>query len=150
MESKKNNNKIYMYNTKPYQKDYTISIDMYKNTMFNIASFQTLEQFEFFRKTLDFKIELFEIINKGTEKETKIYISNYKIVDSFFWKLEELPKRAKPIKALSNGSIVTCYYCKNYKDNTITIYRPNPNAKDIYNPLDLEQHIKHKQIYGTY
>lgn len=150
MENKKNNNKIYMYNTKPYQKDYTISIDNYKDTMFNIASFNNFEQFEFFQKTLGFKIELIEIINKNTEKEVKIYRSNYKIIDNSFWKLEELPKNSKPIKALSNGSIVTCYYCKNYKNNTITIYRPNPNAKDIYKPLELEEHIKHKKIYGTY
>lgn len=147
---KQMNNKIYMYNERPYQKDYIISIDMYKNCMFNIASFQTLEQFEFFRKTLGFKIKLLEVVNEATEKEIKIYISNYKIIDTHFWNIEELPKRTKPIKALSNGSIVTCYYCKNYKDNTITIYRPNPNAKDIYKPLELEQHIKHKQIYGTY
>lgn len=147
---KQMNNKIYVYKKQPYQKDYIISIDMYKNIMFNIASFKNYEQFEFFRKTLGFKIKLLEILNEGTEKEIKIYISNYKIIDNSFWKLEELPKRVKPIKALSNGSLVTCYYCKDYKSNTITIYRPNPNAKDIYKPLDIEQHIKHIQIYGTY
>ena len=145
----KMNNKIYIYKNKPQQKDYTIAITQVNDTMFNIASFANIEQFEFYQKTLGFKTKLFEIINENTEKELKIYISNYKIIDGYFWKLEELPKRAKPIKALSNGSIVTCYYCKNYKDNTIIIYRPNPNAKEIYKPLEIEEHIAHSKIYGT-
>lgn len=147
---KKNNNKIFLYRKKPQQKNYKIAITQAHDTMFNIASFENIEQFEFYQKTLGFKIKLFEIINENTEKEVKIYTTNYKIIDGYFWKLEELPKRAKPIKALSNGSIVTCYYCKDYKTNTITIYRPNPNAKEIYKPLKLEEHIAHKKIYGIF
>lgn len=144
------NNKIYIYKEKTGQKDYLIAISKYNNTMFNIASFENLEQFKIFMQTLDFKIKLLEVVNGDTQKEIQIYTSNYKIIDSSFWNLEELPKRAKPLKALSNGSIVTCYYCKNYKENTITIYRPNPNAKTVYKPLELQEHIAHKKIYGTY
>lgn len=99
----------------------------------------------FTEKTLGFKIKL-----KQTYNNMSIYESTYKIIDAYFWKITELPNRAKPIKALSNGSIVTCYYFKNYKDNTITIYRPNPNAKEVYKPLNIEEHIQHKNIYGCY
>lgn len=67
---------------------------------------------------------------------------------SYFWSLKEIPKGAKPIKLLSNGSIVTGYYLN--KDNIIHIFRPNPNAKSIYNPLTLEQHRQHILIYGLY
>lgn len=143
-------NKIYVYKEKTNNRDYTVAVNRYNDTMFNIASFDNIKQFDFYKKTLGFQIELVERMNEGTEKEVKIYRSNYKIIDDSFWKLEELPKRAKPIKALSNGSIVTCYYFKDYKSNTITIYRPNPNAKDVYKPLELEEHINHKKIYGTY
>lgn len=147
---KKNNNKIYIYNDTTSERDYIIAIKWCMNTMFNIASFKTMEQFEMFAKTLGFKIIHTEIINKGTTHEMKICTSNYKIIDEHFMRLDDLPARAKPIKALSNGSIVTCYYYKDYKANTITIYRPNPNRKDIYKPLELQEHINHKKIYGTY
>lgn len=144
------NNKIYVYKKKTQERDYKIAIRKCDEFMFNIASFDTFEQLEFFIQTLGFRIQLVNVINQNTENEVEIYKSNYKIIDSSFWDIQELPKRAKPIKALSNGSIVTCYYCKNYKNNTITIYRPNPNSKEYYKPLELEEHIKHKQIYGTY
>ena len=144
------NNKINIYKEKRNDRKYLISIEVFDNPMFNIASFYNLEQFKFYMQTLGFNIKLLDIINEGTEQEVKVYTSNYKIIDSSFWKIEELPKRVKPIKALSNGSIVTCYYCKDSRTNTITIYRPNPNAKDIYNPLEITEHIAHRKIYGTY
>lgn len=143
-------NKIFIYKNKPEQKDYKIAIEEANSWQFNIASFENIKQFDFFRQTLGFKIKLKQILHENTEKELKIYWTNYTIVNSSFWNLEELPKKAKPIKALSNGSIVTCYYNKNYKTKTITIYRPNPNAKNIYDPLELQEHISHTKIYGLY
>lgn len=143
-------NKIFIYKNKPEQKDYKIVIEEANSWQFNIASFENIKQFEFFRQTLGFKIKLKQILHENTEKEVKIYWTNYNIVSSPFWSLDELPKKAKPIKALSNGSIVTCYYNKNYKTKTITIYRPNPNAKNIYDPLELQEHISHTKIYGLY
>ena len=65
-----------------------------------------------------------------------------------FTKMSELPKGTKPIKALSNGSIVTCYY---YNDGeTLHWFRPNPNYKNIFQPLTTEDHIAHRRIYGLY
>lgn len=146
-------NKIYIYKNKTNERNYKIAVKMYNNTMFNIASFNNIEQFELYQKTLDFKIELLEVVNEGTEKEVQIYKTDYKIVDYFtggFWKLEEVPAKAKPFKALSNGAIVTCYHYKNSKNKTITIYRPNPNAKEIYKTLGINEHIAHTKIYGCY
>ena len=56
-----------------------------------------------------------------------------------FMKLSDIPNGAKPFKALSNGSIVDCYFLNDGK--TIHIYRPNPNAKNVYKPLDTKDHI---------
>ena len=80
-----------------------------------------------------------------------MYSMSHKINDfcgGGFWKLSDLPEGAKPFKALSNGSIVTCYFLNDGKE--ITIYRPNPNAKEVYQPLELKEHIAHRKIYGTY
>lgn len=55
---------------------------------------------------------------------------------------------AKPIKALSNGSIVDCYYINNGKD--VKFYRCNPNAKKFYKPLPLDEHIAYQKKYGSF
>lgn len=57
-------------------------------------------------------------------------------------------KRAKKIKALSNGSIVDCLFVNDGK--RVKFYRCNPNAKDFYKPLSLEKHIKFQQTNGVY
>lgn len=63
-----------------------------------------------------------------------------------FWKLSEVPTQAKPILGHSNGSIVTCYIWNDGKQ--LHIYRPNPNAKEVYKPLSLEEHIKYMNEHG--
>lgn len=114
------------------------------------AEFETIEQLDFFAQTLGFtytleKEEPSELY--GTYREyTLSHLINFR--ENGFWKLKDLPQGAKPIKALSNGSIVTCYFTND--GNTITIHRPNPNAKEVYKPLPIDQHIAHKQIYGSY
>ena len=67
--------------------------------------------------------------------------------DKEFNSREQIPTDAKPIKALSNGSIVKCYFTND--GETITLYRPNPNCKDIYDPLPLDQNIAYTRLYGT-
>lgn len=57
-------------------------------------------------------------------------------------------KIAKPIKALSNGSIVDCYFINNGK--RVRFYRCNPNAKDFYKPLSTEEHIMYQKEFGCY
>ena len=55
---------------------------------------------------------------------------------------------AKPIKALSNGSIVDCYFIND--GERVKFYRCNPNAKNFYHPLPLAEHIKYQQEFGSY
>lgn len=123
-------------------------IILHENWHYYFAEFDTIEQLDFFAKTLGFNYELTE------ERETehgiyRQYAIDRNIVDNKgFWKLADLPENAKPIKALSNGSIVDCYFTNN--GTTIDFFRPNPNAKEVYKPLSTELHIAHKKIYGSY
>lgn len=117
---------------------------------FYLAEFETEEQLKFFLDTLGVKIAQ-EVEKRESDLlgvYTRYELSHRIEGDNGFLSLEEIPQNAKPIKALSNGSIVTCYYLND--GETVKIYRPNPNKKEIYKPLSTEEHIKHVQIYGLY
>ena len=118
--------------------------------MYHVADFQTQEQLNKFLDTLGIKVgKMLEQNEGGLLGVYSRYELSHKINDDgHFTSLEELPKGAKPIKALSNGSIVTCYYLND--GETVTIYRPNPNSKSIYKPLSINEHIKHVKTYGIY
>ena len=122
-------------------------------TMFYFAEFDNKDQLDMFARTLGFTYELVEDRKwRNTNTIYREYKMSKNIYEPFgfggFWKLEDLPQNVKPIKALSNGSIVTCYY--RTLDNKIEFFRPNPNAKEVYNPLNIDLHIAHKKIYGSY
>lgn len=124
-----------------------------RSSGFHIASFDRQDQLDLFAQTLGFSYELVEERTwRGTNTKYKEFSVSKNIVEPLsyggFWTIEELPEGVKPIKALSNGSIVTCYF-RTLKDK-IEFFRPNPNAKDVYKPLEIEQHIVHKKIYGVY
>ena len=57
-------------------------------------------------------------------------------------------KKATKFKALSNGSIVDCYYVND--GNRIRVFRCNPNYPEFYNPLPLAEHIAFQKENGTY
>ena len=119
--------------------------------MFYFAEFNTIEQLDFFANMLGFTYEFIEEEYSERFGMYRKYEMSHKIDDPYdggFWKKEELPKDIKPFKALSNGSIVTCYFTNDRE--TINIYRPNPNAKEVYKPLDIQEHIAHVKIYGLY
>lgn len=118
--------------------------------MYYVAEFQTQEQLNAFLDTLGVNVgQMLEQRKSDLSGVYTRYELSHKINgDGHFTNLDELPKGAKPIKALSNGSIVTCYYRND--GETVTIYRPNPNKKDIYDPLSTEEHIKHVKAYGLY
>lgn len=124
-------------------------IILHKNWHWYFAEFETIEQLDFFAKTLGLSYTLREekeTFNNGIYREYNI---DRKIDDdNLFWKLEDIPANAKPIKALSNGRIVTCYYLND--GDTIHFYRPNPNAEDVYKPLPLKSDLEHRKTYGIY
>lgn len=124
-------------------------IVIHRGTGFYYAEFSTIEQLQFHADLLGFKYSL-----KCEEKTERfglyqLYEMTHSIDDHHtFSKISDIPEDAKPFKALSNGSIVTCYFTNH--DKKINIYRPNPNAKEVYKPLELVCHLKHKEIYGSY
>ena len=59
------------------------------------------------------------------------------IIERYFWQEEEIPQRAEQFVGLENGEYVNLYADKD--DNSVTIYRPNPNAKEVYKPYDYHQ-----------
>lgn len=62
------------------------------------------------------------------------YYANQFLKSEYFWKLEDLPEGCKPTEDWSNGSKVRCFAHNDGK--TLTIYRPNPNAKGVYIPMN--------------
>ncbi len=118
--------------------------------MYYFAEFANLDQLNQFAATLGFSYELRETRETERFGKYEVYNISHKIDNGWhgFFSLDELPENTKPFKALSNGSNVTCYFANDGK--TITIYRPNPNSKEVYKPLSHNEHIAHKRIYGTY
>lgn len=123
-----------------------------KDYQFYFAEFDNHNQFNTFLDTLGIDFIMDEIHNQDTTDELIIGHLSHKIIDDAggFWQLYQLPKKRTLIKALSNGSIVDCYFTKDNRKKEIKWYRPNPNAKNVYVPLSTKNHIAHKKIYGTY
>ena len=87
-------------------------------------------------------------LKRGGLKLQKDGTLNKQIEDRYFWRLSEIPNLDECIsyQDLCNGGLVTCY-CHATEDK-VTIYRPNPNAKRVYNPLPLQAHIEYQRVYG--
>lgn len=167
---------------KPHEQYHRSKAIIHSDYQSYLADFQSIKQLDLFAKTLGFTYDLVEE-RPFLSDSTNIYrcyemSHNIKNGPYGFWKREDVPKDAKPIIALSNGSLVTCYFVNDGKD--ITIYRPNPNAtaenknryktqeeyekavsnrvhypnslefEAVYDPLTLAEHIEHCNIYGRY
>ena len=65
------------------------------------------------------------------------------IEDVYFWHQDEVPVDAEWFLGLENGSYVNLYAVD--KGDKVTIYRPNPNAKEVYVPWDYQACSK---LYG--
>lgn len=77
----------------------------------------------------------------------KRFSVNRKVKEEFyFWKKEEVPDNAKLITLLSNGSLVTGFILND--GEVLHIYRPNPNAKEVYNPMPSEERIEYVKENG--
>ena len=65
-----------------------------------------------------------------------------------FWNMEQLQEmskgqKLKKFKGLSNGSLVDCYV--GIGENVINIYRPNPNAKEVYQKMDFAEELEYRR-----
>ena len=117
------------------------------NGFYHFAEMHTIEQLEKFSNMLGFTYTLEEVSQSEEHGKYRRYSISRTIDDRCgggFWKLSDIPDDAKPFKALSNGSIVDCYFLND--GETIHIYRPNPNAKEVYKPLSLKDHINFVKI----
>jgi len=68
--------------------------------------------------------------------------------DGGFWNMEQLQEmrqgqKLKGFKGLSNGSIVDCYI--GIGEDIIDIYRPNPNAKEVYKRMELSDELNYRR-----
>lgn len=122
---------------------------VHRDWMWYFAEFPTDEAFKKWCEYCGVEISLEEekeALNKecGTWKR---YSVNIGIDDSnSFWSLDEIPKGAKSITLLSNGRLVTGYILND--GNILHVYRPNPNAKDVYNPLPVDEDIAYRLAHG--
>ncbi len=128
---------------------------------FHVASFYTLEGMREFIRHFGLHLTFIEAHDtdkqpgyKGRTGIVKRYAIRERFHDAechktehgifkYFWSLDEVPANAKPIKLLSNGSIVDGFTRR--EGDVINVYRPNPNAKEVYKPLELDEHIKHQR-----
>lgn len=132
---------------KPDPQYHRSEIILHQENMFYLAEFSKIEQLVDFAKEFGFTFTC----RKTVPSERFEWYSEYDVDRKFvegrsFWSLDEVPSGAKPFLGLSNGSIVTCYFVNDGR--TISIYRPNPNAKEVYNPLSLREHIAHQMKFG--
>ena len=102
---------------------------------------------------LDRYARMFGFSYRCVEKDSRCsyYVCDKAIVDDLsggFTSLGQLPAGVKPFKALSNGSIVDCYYL--VSDCGITIFRPNPNYPEVYSPMCIDEAIRFHRRNGIY
>lgn len=131
--------------------EYAAYIVKADGNMFHAASF--FQKFQFDEFIEKFGIKLTESVENSYQSERYGKVTFYwldKIFkDSFYFtSLDQIPENAKPLKLLSNGSIVDGFYTD--ENNVITFWRPNPNCKDIYKPMELEEHIAYQQAHGVF
>lgn len=119
-----------------------------KNAM-NYKAFRTDASLGSWIKTHKIKLKLQHITRDTHDKSIilgKTYIvTNKDIKERTFYRKTEIPKRAKKVIGLSNGSYVDCYIIVNKTFNIV--YRPNPNSVTDYKLGKLDMTKKHEKSY---
>lgn len=67
--------------------------------------------------------------------------AEHNLASAYFNSAGDLPEGAKPLYCMSNGSMVTCYATND--GDTVTVWRPNPNSKEVYKPLPWDEGKKY-------
>ena len=104
-----------------------------------VIAFRTKEGYKNYLERTGLTPEFVESFYSNETGKTEIYKLHGKYEEDCFWSIEEVPENAKRFKGLSNGHYVDCYYAKTNGLNKI--FRPNPNAKEVYKPCDFEEHF---------
>ena len=112
-------------------------------SMFNEAAFIDKQQLDNF--LTKYCLEISEESTFSIGRRWKLN-KNFKHV--LFWDKKDIPINAIHTYAMCNGSLVDCYIQST--ENELIIYKPNPNAKDVYKPYtrgSIEYVIYNKQFY---
>lgn len=102
-------------------------------------AFRTEQGFRYFLENYGLKIDrrftqLYDLREQGLGRTIVSQFYPKNISELYFWDMREIPEKARPVVQLVNGSYVHCYILDD-GDNLI-VYKPNPNAKDVYVPFD--------------
>ncbi len=107
----------------------------------NITAFRTREGFEHYLQQTGLSVgDQVHESNTLERGKVEVYHLQGEYQERCFWTPEEVPGGATPFRGLVNGAYVTCYYAD--VGGVRTIFTPNPNAKNVYDPLPLERHIE--------
>ena len=129
-----------------YLRTYEIPKNQYKHILtkdvYSYTAFRTDKGLsDFVKRTGADFIKHNEVMTADHGKVQSFTAENIEIQEKLFWKMEDIPENAAKYTDLSNGSLVDCYYTN--ENNIHTVYRPNCNAKEVYKPMELKQHIEY-------
>lgn len=111
--------------------------------LYSVARFVSIESMAMFCKRFSLHLKPIE-----QRKNIKSYAIRERFQDMSFSNVEDLPGNAEPMKVLSNGSIVTGYV--NRDGDVITVWRPNPNSKSVFDPMPIDEHIAYINANGIF
>ena len=104
-------------------------------------AFKTVAGLKYFLKNFGLEIdasrtEYCDCRSFGRGRWINMFCKEKRVVDDFFgfWDISEVPKEAKPYYDIVNAEYVQCYILD--KGDEVITYKPNPNAKNVYVPLD--------------
>ena len=118
---------------------------IFHSGMWHFGRFSSMEYLQEFLDFARLTMELTEEKNTNAGKWKIWKVNVQDIQEHGFWNTDTIPEeaRCKSFLGLSNGATVRCYL---YNDgNVLHVYRPNPNAKNVYTPLSLEEEIAHRR-----
>ena len=132
--------------TKLYLTTYEMPKNQYRHILikgvYSYTAFRTDKGLnDFIKRTGANFVKQNEVMTADHGKVQDFTAETIEIQEKLFWKMEEIPENAVKYTDLSNGSLVDCYYTN--ENDVYTQYRPNCNAKEVYKPMELKQHIEY-------
>lgn len=122
-----------IYFCNKYYKDRGTKVQIMQDLQYIAFEFVTIKAFKAFAEYVGLSYHKYD--------NGRYFTDNF-LREKYFWEIDELPNMCKSLYAMCNGSMVKCY--THNDGNTITIYRPNPNAKEVYKPLEFEEARKYR------
>lgn len=109
--------------------------------IYSYERFDSREEVELWTKRLNLNAVLID----GTDNEDEYgyYQIEGVITEYLFWSLGEIPIEADMFVGKANGSDVHCFSLAT--ETGATIWRPNPNAKEVYRGLSIAEYAKFKR-----